>query len=169
MDEIFASGHEPVGEDFRAWVEPHLPAMERLAARLVPDVDRDDVVQDALVRAWRRRGTFNGKHGTPAGWLLAIVADQARRRRTRARPHTMVVRETDRAVFDTPRDLDLERAIAMLSQRQRLAVDLHYFVGLDVTTCSEVMGCAAGTVKATLHQARQRLSQLLGESEPSRD
>jgi RNA polymerase sigma factor (sigma-70 family) len=60
-------------------------------------------------------------------------------------------------------DVDLERAVAALSSRQRLAVDLYYFVGLDVATCAQVMGCAEGTVKATLHQARGRLRALLGE------
>ena len=55
--------------------------------------------------------------------------------------------------------------MAALSRRQRQAVDLHYFVGLDVTTTAEVMGCAPGTVKATLHQARGRLRELLGEDD----
>ena len=62
-------------------------------------------------------------------------------------------------------DVDLERAVQLLSRRQRTAVQLHYFVGLDVTTVAEVMGCAPGTVKATLHQARARLRSLLGEDD----
>ena len=62
-------------------------------------------------------------------------------------------------------DLDLERAVDGLSRRQRQAVDLHYFVGLDVATVAEVMDCAPGTVKATLHQARARLRELLGDDD----
>ena len=62
-------------------------------------------------------------------------------------------------------DIDLERALDRLTDRQRSAVDLHYFVGLDVTTVAEVMGCAPGTVKATLHQARARLRELLGDDD----
>ena len=62
----------------------------------------------------------------------------------------------------SPADLDLERAICSLSSRQKLAVDLYYFVDLDVATIAVVMGCAPGTVKATLSQARQRLHELLG-------
>jgi RNA polymerase sigma-70 factor (ECF subfamily) len=38
-------------EDFRSWVAPHLVAMSRLASRLTSDVDADDVLQEALVRA----------------------------------------------------------------------------------------------------------------------
>lgn len=146
---------------FTAWVEPHLPAMTRLAGRLVPPADRDDVVQEALVRAWRRHGTYDAARGAALPWLLAIVADRARRHRTRTRLTYELVDAG--SVELAAADVDLERAVARLSGRQRLAVDLHYFVGLDVATCAQVMGCAEGTVKATLHQARGRLRDLLGD------
>lgn len=154
--------------EFAAWVDPHLPAMARYAARLVPDADRDDVVQEALVRAWRRRGTYDERRGAPLPWLLAIVADRARRHRGRARPATVELGASVEPVGTSPvettaRDLDLERAVAQLSGRQRQAVDLHYFVGLDIAACALTMGCAEGTVKATLHQARGRLRALLGD------
>lgn len=47
-------GAADAGEDFAAWVEPHLLAMKRLAGRLVRSAERDDVVQEALLRARRR-------------------------------------------------------------------------------------------------------------------
>jgi RNA polymerase sigma-70 factor (ECF subfamily) len=65
----------------------------------------------------------------------------------------------------TGRDIDLERAVDGLSRRQRQAVDLHYFVGLDVAAVAEVMGCAPGTVKATLFHARARLRELVGDDD----
>lgn len=158
------SVHEQSHRDFAAWVEPHLVAMNRLAGRLVPPADLEDVVQDSLVRAWQRRSTFDPARGSAAAWLLAIVRDQARRRRTRGPAPTAQLFERQVAGPVTAReDEALEAALAALSPRQRLAVDLHYFVGLDVRTCAEVMACAEGTVKATLHQARQRLHTLLGE------
>ena len=67
------------------------------------------------------------------------------------------------AVPDVTLDVDLERAIVRLSGRQRTAVELYYFVGADVATCAQAMGCAEGTVRATLHQARARLRELIGE------
>ncbi|HEX2895758.1 MAG TPA: sigma-70 family RNA polymerase sigma factor [Marmoricola sp.] len=149
--------------DFAAWVEPHLPAMTRFAGRLVAGADRDDLVQDALVRAWRRWPTYDAGRGAPLPWLLAIVADQGRRGRLRSRPATVPLPAHDGAVQLTPADLDLERAIAALPPRQRTAVDLYYFVDLDVATVAAVMGCAPGTVKATLSQARARLRELVGD------
>jgi RNA polymerase sigma factor (sigma-70 family) len=147
-------------EEFADWVRPHLPAMRRLAARLAPEIDADDAVQEALVRAWRKRSQFDERRGTPAAWLCAIAADQARQARRRQRPRTLLgdvsarVRSADDAV-------DVEFAIATLSPRQRLAVDCFYFVGLSVLETAAVMRCSEGTVKSTLSDARDRLRPLL--------
>jgi RNA polymerase sigma-70 factor, ECF subfamily len=152
-----------LAEDFALWVGPHLTAMTRLAGRLVPPADRDDVVQEALVRAWRRRGTYDEARGEVATWLLAIVASCARRSRVRApreRPDEAAV--TRRTAADPDHDIDLERALRALPKRERLAVALYYFVGLDIAETAAVMGCSAGTVKATLHHARARLRAQLG-------
>lgn len=151
----------PVEADFSSWVAPHLAAMGHLATRLAGPAERDDVVQEALGRAWRRRSTFDPQRGAPRAWLLAIVADQARRARRRRRWAPLGV---DASVPPAERDLDLERALARLAPRQRLAVDLHYFVGLHVVEVAAVMGVAEGTVKSTLADARARLRTLLEES-----
>lgn len=149
-------------EDFGAWVEPHLVAMSNLAARLVGSTDRDDVVQEALARAWRKRATFDPRRGTPRVWLLAIVADRARRLRTRRRAQRLggeaVVQPTDGS------RIDVERAIATLPPRMRFAVDCFYFVDLSIAETAELMGVSEGTVKSTLADARDRLRVLLEES-----
>lgn len=146
-------------DGFGAWVRPHLPAMAGFASRLVGPADRDDIVQESLARAWKRWSTFDAERGTARGWLLAIVADRARRSARRRRPEPPV---------EPPavpgHDVDLERAIRALAPRQRMAVELHYLLDLDVLEVAEVMGCAEGTVKSTLHDARARLRTLLEES-----
>lgn len=148
---------------FEAWVAPHLAALARYAGRLVGPAEREDVVQEALVRAWTRWSTYDGSRGTPQGWLLAIVADRARKSRTRRRPTLVELVELDGPVSANGADIDLERAIAGLTDRQRTAVDLYYFVDLDIAGIAEVMGCAPGTVKATLSQARDKLRLALGD------
>lgn len=151
-------------EDFESWVRPALPAVNRYAGRLVPAEDREDLVQEALERAWRRWSTYNPERGTPTAWLLAIVADRGRRHRTRAAPRTVPV--GDQPDLRAARsDVDLERAIARLTPRQQQLVDLYYFVDLDVATVAHVAGCAEGTVRATLHQARARLRELMGDED----
>src|SRR5689334_19075359 len=156
--------------EFAEWARPSLLPMTRLAKRLAPHADADDVVQDALARAWTKRGQFDPDRGTPTTWLLAIVADQARSSR-RGRIRRLRVVDDTADVPDTPAadaggvDIDLDRAIAQLAERQQLAVHLHYFVGLTVDETAAVMNCSAGTVKSTLFDARGRLRALLGDSD----
>lgn len=148
--------------EFDEWVGPHLDVMRRLAAVTAGGIDPDDVVQEALIRAWKKRSTFDPARGSARTWLLALTADQARRLRTRWRIWelgdlaTAAVAWTELAV-----DLDLRRAIATLSARQRQAVLLVYYVDLSVAEAARTMGCSEGTVKSTLSDARARLALLL--------
>jgi RNA polymerase sigma-70 factor (ECF subfamily) len=136
--------------------------MTFLAARLVGSADRDDVVQESLTRAWRRWETYQPDRGSPKAWLLAIVADRARSNRRRQLWN--LTPAPTLAIEDGHRDLDLERAVRALPRRQRLAVELHYFVGLTTAEAATVMGCSEGTVKSNLHDARARLRSRLGQS-----
>lgn len=151
-------------DGFTRWVGPHWQAMAALAARYSGDAD--DILQDALVVAWRKRDQFDPERGTARNWLLAITADQRRKTWRRALrlpivrsplPEPPVIAVADEA------SLDLRRAIAKLPAQQRLAVDLHYYLGLGVADVAVVMGCPEGTVKSHLFRARTRLRQLLGE------
>lgn len=153
--------------EFAEWTRPSLVSMTRLARRLAPHADADDIVQDALTRAWAKRAQFDPERGTPTTWLLAIVADQARSSRRGRLRRLRVVDDyadvPDAPAPDTGADLDLERAIAGLAERQQLAVHLHYFVGLNIEETAAVMSCSAGTVKSTLFDARSRLRAVLGD------
>jgi RNA polymerase sigma factor (sigma-70 family) len=153
-------------DEFRAWVAPHLVAMGRLATRLASAADSDDVVQEALVRAWRKRSQYDDTRGSAQSWLLAIVADRARRHRTRQRPSRELI-DLPAPGRDLDQSMDLDHAIAVLPSRQRLAVELHYLLGLDVRECAAVMGCSDGTVKSTLYDARARLRGVLEEVDGS--
>ena len=153
--------------EFADWARPSLVAMTRLARRLAPQADADDVVQEALTRAWQKRAQYDSARGTATSWLLAIVADRARAaRRSRLRRLRVVADSAevaDRPVADAEPDVDLEHAIGRLPERQQLAVNLHYFVGLSVDETAAVMACSPGTVKSTLFDARTRLRALLGD------
>lgn len=147
--------------DFAAWVSPHLVAMSRLAYRLAPAGEHEDVVQLALERAWRRRETFDAERGSAQSWLLAIVADQARRSRRRRRSPEVAVTPDE----TEPADPSLELAVRRLPRRQRMAVELYYYLGLPVRECAEVLGVTEGTVKSALSDARAKLRSMLEVSD----
>src|SRR5215467_11677099 len=63
-------------EDFQRVFLPHLDASYNLARWLMKnDVDAEDVVQEAFLRALRFRDSFRG--GEPRAWLLTIVRNTA--------------------------------------------------------------------------------------------
>lgn len=153
----------PAVASFTAWVRPHWPDMDRLALRIVGNAAAEDVVQEALAAAWRSWRRFDPERGHARTWLLAIVANKARDqlRRNAARPDLI-----DHRAAVTPQtdvELDLTSALSRLTYRRRTAVALHYYLGLTVEECAEVMGCRAGTVKSTLSDAREQLRKILGE------
>jgi RNA polymerase sigma-70 factor (ECF subfamily) len=154
-------GVEQTAAEFETWVAPHLVAMARLARRLVGDADRDDVVQDALTRAWQKSHTFDPSRGSERVWLLAIVADRARRARRGRRESVALLDQTDAVAAESGIDVDLERAVASLPKRMRLAVECVYFVDLSIRDTAELMQVAEGTIKSTLHDARALLRRRL--------
>lgn len=151
------------GDAFTAWVAPHIPDLRRFAVSLVGFDEADDLVQDCLGRAWYKHDLYNDSRGTAKGWLLSIMADQARRRWHRKPPDVHLVQPVTSVELDTAR-IDLRRAVDALPSRQRVAIVLYYYVDLTMADVATAMGCSLGTAKSTLHDARSNLQRGLGAS-----
>jgi RNA polymerase sigma factor (sigma-70 family) len=161
--EIDRRAHVSDAADFARWVEPHWSSMARLSARHSNDVDFEDILQEALAVAWRKRESFDPERGSPRNWLLAITADQARKaRRKRSWQVSAPLRDDAPKQPSIEAKIDLDRALQKLTARQKLAVDLYYYLGLPIADVAAVMGCAEGTAKSTLSDARDRLRTHLG-------
>jgi RNA polymerase sigma factor (sigma-70 family) len=146
---------------FTGAVQHELPALFRLAARLGPPAAADDVVQEALIRAWRYRDRYDPRVGPVANWLLKIVANESHRAAARTRQPLAIDVRRDNASVDER--LDLEAAVRQLPRRQRLAVDCYYYADLSISQTAAVMKCNEGTVKSVLADARESLRRLLQE------
>ena len=152
--------------DFEQMVGKHVASMRRLVAMGGVGADSEDVVQESLLRAWTRLSTFRPERGSLRVWLLAITADQVRRRRTRTPSWRLVSLEIghDRVgPMDPVADMDLRDAIDALPRRQRQAVLLFYYLDLSIAETGVLMNCSPGTVKSTLSDARTNLAAKIGE------
>ena len=155
---------EPAG--FAEWVAPYVRMLAALAVREVGRSDADDVVQDALVRAWWRRATFDPDRGTARAWLVAVLLDQARRHRLRRIRRTSLAAPGSAEAVLVPTDaarIDIDRAVRALPRRQRQVITLFYLADLSVAEVASVLGISAGSVKSHLHDARQSLRIALEE------
>lgn len=155
---------QPDAAAFVDAVQAHMTAIVRLAFRLSPKGEQDDVIQEALLRAWNKRAQFDSARGSLSSWLLAIVANEARRIATRNGSRHFPVPSPPRRGMTMDDHIDIERALARLAPKQRLAVDCFYFVGLSIEETAAVMGCREGTVKSTLADARAKLRRYLGDT-----
>jgi RNA polymerase sigma-70 factor (ECF subfamily) len=120
-----------------------------------------DAVHDGFVRAVRyRRGLRD--HTSAAGWICRIVANEARRHRREA---TVPVQPAVKSTNGHAEGPDVRAALAMLPERQRLALFLRYYADLDYAGIAEALGISRGTVSATLHAAHSNLQTQLMEVE----
>jgi RNA polymerase sigma-70 factor (ECF subfamily) len=136
--------------------------------------DASDALQDALVNAFRRAGSFRAESAVTT-WLHRIVVNACidRVRRTAARPAVVLADDFDAASGPDPDAqtalrLDVEAALATLPVEQRVPLVLVDMEGYPVSEVAEMLGCPVGTVKSRCARARARLLPLL-TSHGSRD
>jgi RNA polymerase sigma-70 factor (ECF subfamily) len=119
-----------------------------------------DAVQEGFARALRARAQYSGR-GSLEGWVWRIVLRAALEQR---QPGEEVAFDAVDPVFVEPeRDVALTEAVQALSPRRRLVVFMHYFADLPYETIAEALEIEAGTVAATLAQARNALAAILVE------
>jgi RNA polymerase sigma-70 factor (ECF subfamily) len=143
-------------------IEPVLSAAYRLAvAMLHSNSEAEDVVQEALFRAWRNFDKFRPDLGMKA-WLLTIVANESRRQRRnrwwRLRPlanERQFTAEGDK-VYD-PATADLRRALARLPHHQRLVIVLRYYLDLSFQDIAQILGITSQAAKLRTYRALERL------------
>ena len=120
----------------------------------------EELTQEAFARAcrhWRRVRALD----RPVAWVYVVATNEARRGWRREQREASSMSTTDAGAADSigpiATALDVRAALAQLTDRQRAAVVLRYVADLPIAEIAEVMGCAPGTVKATLHQALAHL------------
>jgi RNA polymerase sigma-70 factor, ECF subfamily len=128
--------------------------------------EAEDIAQEALLRAWRRRSTLRD-HGSRKSWLAVIVRNEAFRQRARKRPDPVATLEVehgadDERVLATVERADIHAAISRLDERDRQLVRLRYDEDLTQTAIAHRLGVPEGTVKVRLHRVRAKLRREIG-------
>lgn len=162
----------PVWSEFEARATSRLPECHRLATAIVGADDAADVVQDALLDAWR---AFHRLRDPTAfdPWLRSIVINRCRnhlRRRDR-RVRTIhleaagsVVGEDAHGSGLPPEQFErLDRAYHRLSADHRAVLALRFTLDLRVRDIAMTLGVPEGTVKSRLNAAITRLRSALEE------
>ena len=120
----------------------------------------EDAVQDALVKAWKRRGEPIDRL---AAWVTVVATNEAR---TRGRRRSAEARALEKVGPDvahespapTVADDELQAALGGLALRERQVAVLHYCLDLSVADVATTLGVSDGTVKTLLSRARSHLA-----------
>jgi RNA polymerase sigma factor (sigma-70 family) len=156
---------------FEAQALPHLDAAYNLARWLSRSpADAEDIVQDAMLRAFRAFDGFRGGDIKP--WLLAIVRNCSRNAGADAkrRAHAPLPEEHAKALVSpeaSPETLavqasesrKLNEAIALLPNEFREALILREMEDMSYREIAEATGAPIGTVMSRLARARAMLKE----------
>jgi len=147
-----------------------IPALRAFAWSLSHNAsDADDLVQEALIKAWAHRDRFEPGTNLRA-WMFTILRNTyytslARRRRE-------VSDETGKyaATLIAPATQDwnlelktLQAVLLRLPTEHREALILVGAAGMTYEEVAEICGCALGTIKSRVNRARAKLVKLLDQ------
>jgi len=119
--------------------------------------DADDLVQDALFRAFARLGCVNEMPGNPRAWLFRIASnlwiDRVRAQKPAPEP------DPERASSKEPRAVREAAGtlLSHLSPQERAAVVLKEAFNFTLEEMAEALSTTPGTVKSALHRGRGKL------------
>jgi RNA polymerase sigma-70 factor (ECF subfamily) len=159
---------------FSALYDAAAPQLFGLALRILKRRDwAEDVLQEALVSAWRNAGGYRRELGSGKAWLTVILRNRAldrlrREAASRLEPGGDSVPEVqdpspsalDRAVSDEA-GRRLMACLDQLEEVQKRAILLAYFDGLTHEELAARIGSPLGTVKSWIRRGLQRLKGCL--------
>ena len=157
-------------------IEGCVPALRRYARALTRNADRaDDLVQDCLERALRKRSLFRPT-GPLQAWLYRILLNvyrnglrQTRRRGDHISIDALLVEPSVAAPQPGRIALaEMSRAIDQLPDEQREALLLVVLEGVSYEEAAGILEIPAGTLMSRLSRARTALRQMTGGSEEPR-
>lgn len=140
----------------------HAPALTRAALRVLRSrEDADDAVQDVFVNIRGKLATFRGDSAL-ATWLTRSVLNRALMALRRRKIVDFVEVSDGLATFDTrleslPAKEQLERAMAVLDDREQAVVHACLVLGMTTVEYAEQCGCSPAAAKTRLFRVREKL------------
>jgi RNA polymerase sigma-70 factor, ECF subfamily len=161
---------------FRIELVGLIPQLRAFARTLCGDAAAaDDLAQDAMLRAWDARESFEIGTNMKA-WTFMILRNQFYSERRRSWRQTQLDQEVAERTLvavddpEAPVALDeLRQGLAMLPAEQREALILVGAGGFAYEEAAAICDCAVGTVKSRVSRARRALQIILEKGDYRRD
>ena len=149
-------------------IRTHSRALFAIAYAILQNREEaEDVVQDALVKAWKKSWRVRDPEKFPA-WLAMIARHRARDvfRKRRTVPLSTTIDEViePSSVADpngSELDQQLRSALAALPELHRSVITLRYFEEMDYRSIEKLLGITDGTLRGILGRALASLRKQL--------
>jgi RNA polymerase sigma-70 factor (ECF subfamily) len=136
--------------------------------------EAEDLVQEALVRAWIQSDKGQEIVALRA-WVGVVAMNLARSRLRRLRverrvtemlsSHSRAAARWELGRPDREVAIDTRELVGRLPRRQREVVILHYYLDLGVDEVARALGISQGTAKKALSRAREAMTRWLEDKE----
>lgn len=140
--------------------------------RIVVDHDdTDDVLQNTFIKVFRNIDGFKGESKLYS-WLYRIATNEAlqfiktKSRKLGVSNSELMERKANNLVSDVYFEgdeiqLQLQKAIAKLPERQKLVFTMKYFEALKYEEISDILDTSVGALKASYHLAVKKIESCL--------
>ena len=168
-----------MGEDrneelFRTWLREYQGILSKVASSFTSSAaDRDDLIQEILIRIWVAMPSFQGK-SRPSTWIYRVALNRAiswQRDESRRRgPQIPLVEPVDTRESKNAQDELLKQVYAELRQLNEIdrSLIMMFLDGCTYLEMSEVMGMTESNVGVRLNRAKKTLSKRLAEHSDER-
>ncbi|MGE5517208.1 MAG: sigma-70 family RNA polymerase sigma factor [Bacteroidota bacterium] len=159
---------------YRILVERHVDRAYALALRTLRNpTDAEDVAQDALIKAWTHRHSWQAGKAKFSTWLYRVVFNRCID--LKRMPSNSCIDDVSEPEDDTPDSVDtiqrrqvfdrLGDALSTMPEQQRAALTLAYFDEMGNAEIAAVLGTTVQAVESLLKRGRQGLRERLRRSE----
>jgi RNA polymerase sigma-70 factor (ECF subfamily) len=133
--------------------------------------DADDVLQNTFIKIFRNIAGFKGESKL-FSWMYRIATNEAltfiqqKAKRFQTTNEDYLKQQTEKMQADVYFDgdeiqLKLQKAIALLPEKQQLVFKMKYFEELKYEEISEILGTTVGGLKASYHIAVKKIEEYL--------
>ena len=146
------------------------PRVFRLARRLLQDqAEAEDVTQEAMLKLWQIAPKWVSGGAQPSTWLHRVTVNLATDRLRKRRGVGLdTIDEPDdpspgvvAGMIASDRQRALDDALALLPERQRVAVVLRHLEGLTNPDIAATMGIGVEAVESLTARGKRKLADLL--------
>lgn len=133
--------------------------------------ETDDLLQNVFLKVWKNIHNFRGE-AKLSTWLHKIAINESLNFLHQERQKREVTDdsgddfllnkiEADSFIDGEALELELQKAIASLPEKQRIVFNMRYFDNIKYDEMSEILGTSVGALKASYHHAVKKISAYL--------